>query len=154
MNNLGLALENSVLGGSWMVEVTSKFGILSDDDDGFMKVKDEEMGTEINAMPLPFSHGHHFQEQVEALNDWQWYLHILEKEILTSKVKVSYLLTVKYDVATKPGRALYHMKDHEGLISRPTETILELCLQMDVVTLEISDLQKCITTFMLLPSRY
>jgi len=77
----------------------------------------------------------------------------LEKEILTSKVKVSYLLTVKDDVATKPTRALYHMKDHEGLISRPTETILELCLHMDVVTLEISDLQKCITTFMLLPSR-
>jgi len=62
MDNLRLALENSVLGGSWMVEVKSKFDILNDDDDGFMKVKDEEMGTKINAMPLPFSHGHHFQE--------------------------------------------------------------------------------------------
>lgn len=135
-----------------LVEFTSKFGILSDDD-GFLKVKDEETWIDINAMPPPFSHGHHCQEQVEALNDQQWYLHALEKEILASKVKVSYLLTSKDDVVTKFEKALYHMKDHEGLISRPTEIILELCLQMDAITLEISDLQKCITTFMLLPSR-
>jgi len=77
----------------------------------------------------------------------------LKKEILASKVKVSYLLTSKDDVVTKLEKALYHMKDHEGFISRPTKTILELCLQMDAITLEISDLQKGITTFMLLPSR-
>jgi len=51
-----------------LVEVTSKFGILSDDD-GFLKIKDEETWIDINAMLLPFSHGHHFQEQVEAIND-------------------------------------------------------------------------------------
>jgi hypothetical protein len=93
---------------------------------------------------LHLAHGHHFhqfQEQVEALNDWQRYFQALEKEIHVSEVKMSYLLTSKDDVATKLGRALYHIKDHEGLILRPIETILELCLQIDVVTLEISDLQ-------------
>jgi hypothetical protein len=51
------------------------------------------------------------------------------------------LLTTKDDVITKLGKDLYHIKDHEGLISRATETILELCLQVDVVTLKILDLQ-------------
>lgn len=65
----------------------------------------------------------------------------MEKEILASKVKVLSLLTTKDDVITQLGKALYHIKDHEALISGVIKTILELCLQMDVVTLEISDLQ-------------
>ncbi len=92
-------------------------------------------------MPLPSSHGHHFLKQVEALNDQQGYLQALEIEILTLKAKVLSLLTTKDDAITKLGKALYHIKDHEGLISRVIEIILELCLQMDVVTLGILDLQ-------------
>jgi hypothetical protein len=65
----------------------------------------------------------------------------LEIEILTLKAKVLSLLTTKDDAITKLGKALYHIKDHEGLISRVIEIILELCLQMDVVTLGILDLQ-------------
>ncbi len=124
-----------------LVEIIRKYGILSDNNNGFLKVKEKETGIDINTMPLPFSHGLHFQEQVEALNDWQRYLQVLEKEILASKVKVLSLLTTKDDVITKLGKDLYHIKDHEGLISRATETILELCLQVDVVTLKILDLQ-------------
>ncbi len=75
----------------------------------------------------------------------------MEKEILALKAKVLSLLIAKDDVITKLEKALYHIKDHEGLILGATETILELCLQMDVilelclqmdvVTLEISNLQ-------------
>jgi hypothetical protein len=65
----------------------------------------------------------------------------LEKEILALRAKVLSLLIAKDDVITKLGKTLYHIKDHEGLILGVTETILELCLQMDVVTLEILNLQ-------------
>jgi hypothetical protein len=52
-----------------LAKVVGKYGILSDNDDGFLKVENKEMGTDINTMPLPSSHGHHFQEQVEAFDD-------------------------------------------------------------------------------------
>jgi hypothetical protein len=44
-------------------------GILSDNDNGFLKIEDKEMGTKINTMLFPSNHGHHFQKQVEAFND-------------------------------------------------------------------------------------
>ncbi len=60
-----------------------------------------------NTMPLPSSHGHRYQKlQVEAIKGWQEFISSLEKEMPTSKAKMSFLLKAKDDVVAKLVRVI------------------------------------------------
>lgn len=82
-------------------------------------------------MPLPSSHGHRSQEQVEAIKELQEYLFVLEKEMLALEAKISSLVKAKDDAIVELVKVVDQVKDREGLIKGKEDTILKLHQQLD-----------------------
>jgi hypothetical protein len=105
--------------------VVRKLNILSDDDYAYLKEDDDlEIGININTMPPPSSHGHHFQEQAKVVRRSEEFIFVLEKEMPASEVKMYFLLKAKEDVVIEFLKATNHIKDCEGFISRANEVFL------------------------------
>jgi hypothetical protein len=76
-------------------------------------------------MPLPSSHGHHFQEQVEAIKKLQEYLFVLEREMLALKAKISSIVKVKDDATVELVKVVNQVNDRKGLIKGKKDTIFK-----------------------------
>ncbi len=93
-----------------MVEVAiNKLNILNDDD--YANLKIEETCININTMPHPSSHGHHFQKQAKVIKELEEFLFALEKEMPASEAKMFSILKAKENVIAEFVKAIDHIKD-------------------------------------------